>query len=108
MPALERILVFRTSDEPCSTSSCDQIIAALSHSFPSAKVQLASGIRQDLSGNPALIVVQSRGADERARSTRQLGPGMRHAPVLAVMCGMHQAEEMPLHVLRSLDDYICC
>ena len=108
MPAPERILVFRTSDQPCSTSSCDQIVVALSHSFPSVKIQLASGIKENFSIDPALIVVQSHGADELARSTRQLGPGMRNTPVLAVMCGVHQAEEMPLHVLRSLDDYICC
>ena len=108
MPAPERILVFKTSDEPCSTSSCDQIVVALSHSFPSAKVQLASGIKENFSTDPTLIVVQSHGADELARSTRQLAPGMRNTPVLAVMCGVHQADEMPLHVLRSLDDYICC
>lgn len=108
MPARERILVLRSSDEPCSTSSCDQIVAALSSSFPSVKVQLTSGMKESLSPDPALIVVQSKGLEELARCTTRLGPEMGNAPVLAVMCGVHEPDEMPLEVLRSLDDYICC
>lgn len=108
MPARERILVLRSSDAPCSTSSCDQIVAALSSSFPSIKIQLASGMKESFSPDPALIVVQSKGLDELARCTARLGPEMRNAPVLAVMCGVHEPDEMPLEVLRSLDDYICC
>jgi DNA-binding NtrC family response regulator len=108
MPAPERILVLRSSDEPCSTSSCDQVLAALGNSFPSAEVQLAAGLKERGAADPALIVVQSRRVEDLVRSTGQIGAGMRNAPVLAVMCGMRQPDEIPLQVLRSLDDYICC
>jgi two-component system response regulator GlrR len=108
MPAPDRILVVKSYDTSCSNFSCDQIIAVLSNSFPSAKVQLGSGAKEEFSTDPALIVVQSRCAEDLVCSTEHLRAGIRNAPVLAVMCGMHQPDEMPLQVLRSLDDYICC
>lgn len=108
MSARERILLLRSSDAPCSTSSCDHILAALSSSFPSVKVQLASGAKESFSTDPALIVVQSKGVEDLARSTARLGREMRNSPVLGVMCGVREQDEMPLEVLRWLDDYICC
>src|SRR5579864_1379438 len=108
MPAPDRILVIKSYGTSCSNFSCDQIIPVLSHSFPSAKIQLGSGSKEGTSADPALIVVQSRCAEDLVCSTEHLPAGMRSTPVLAVMCGMHQPDEMPLEVLRSLDDYICC
>ena len=108
MPAAHRILVFKSCGEPCSTSSCDQLVATLSHSFPSAKIQLASGVKQELPNDLALVVLQSRRAEDLVRRTEELSTGKVNTPMLAVICGMDEPDKMPLRVLRSLDDYICC
>ena len=108
MPAAHRILVFKSCGEPCSTSSCDQLVATLSHSFPSAKIQLASGVKEELPNDLALVVLQSQRAEDLVRRTEELSTGKVNTPMLAVICGMDEPDKMPLQVLRSLDDYICC
>lgn len=108
MPAPHRILLFKSIGEPCSTSSCDQVLAALSNSFPSVTIQLASDVREILPYDPALIVLQLRRSEDLVRRTEELSAGMVNSPVLAVICEMDEPDKMPLQVLRSLDDYICC
>jgi DNA-binding NtrC family response regulator len=108
MPAPHRILLFKSLGESCSTSSCDQILPALSSSLPSVTIHLASDVKEILPYDPALIVLQLRRSEDLVRRTEELSAGMLHSPVLAVICEMDELDKMPLQALRSLDDYICC
>lgn len=106
MPANQSILVYGSSNDSCA--SCAQVSAELDHSFPSVRIQSVPWRGLEQRNDPALIVLRFRRAEDVVRGAEELNLQPTHAPVLAVICGLDEAEKLPPKALRLLDDYICC
>jgi DNA-binding NtrC family response regulator len=108
MSAHPSILVYGGHDEPCANSSCDRIGFELGHRYPCVRVQSEGWQGYERRTEPSLIVLRFRQAREILNAVEELKLTETHAPVLAVMCSLDDAEKLPPQALQLLDDYICC
>jgi len=106
MPII-RILILNRHDNGCSNFSCNEITSLLSTCFPSTRAQVVSDLCECGEEVPALVVVHARNGEELIQGAAQVESRM-NCPMLAVLCGVVKHEQVPLPVLSSLDDYICC